>query len=104
MGGTNSKGGAYLKGRLFRLSIFSLKMTLSLFLFKTKLQPKNSKTLLIENYFLRTRNVLKTFSSKWGERLFEGGHLLQPLNLKRGANLKWGAYLKLAANLSIYGD
>ena len=32
-------------GRLFRLSIFSLKMTLSLFLFKTELQHKNSKTL-----------------------------------------------------------
>ena len=28
------EGGAYLKGRLFRLSIFSLKMTLSLFLFR----------------------------------------------------------------------
>ena len=41
-------------GRLFRLSIFSLKITLSLFLFKTKLQHKNSKT-FIENYFLQTR-------------------------------------------------
>ena len=49
-GGTNSKGGgAYLKGggALFRLSIFSPKMTLSLLLFKTKLQHKNSKTLML---------------------------------------------------------
>lgn len=39
-GGANSKG-----GHLFRLSIFGLKMTPSLFLFETKLQHKISKTL-----------------------------------------------------------
>ena len=50
-GGANSKeapirrGRLFEGGRLFRLSIFSLKMTLSLFLFKTKLHHKNSKTL-----------------------------------------------------------
>ena len=38
-----------------------------------------------------------------GGRLFEGGRLLQILNLRRGANSKRGAYLKLGANSSIYG-
>ena len=37
-----------------------------------------------------------------GGRLFEGGHLVQILSLRRGANSKWSAYLKLGANLSIY--
>ena len=37
-------------------------------------------------------------------RLFEGGRLLQILNLRRGANSKRGAYLKLGANSSIYGS
>ena len=37
-------------------------------------------------------------------RLFEGGRLLQILNLSRSANSKRGAYLKLGANSSIYGS
>ena len=44
------------------------------------------------------------FLGGWeGRRLFEGGRLLQILNLRRGANSKQGAYLKLGANSSIYG-
>ena len=38
-----------------------------------------------------------------GGRLFEGGHLLQILSLRRGTNSKRGAYLKLGTNSSIYG-
>ena len=54
-------------------------MTISLFLFKTKLQHKKLKN-LIENYFLRTRNVLKTFHEDYqvvvevtGSRKLENG-------------------------------
>ena len=43
---SKARGGClFERGRLFHLSIFSLKMTLSLLLFKTKLQHKNAKTL-----------------------------------------------------------
>ena len=54
-------------------------MTISLFLFKTKLQHKKLKN-LVENYFLRTRNVLKTFYEDYqvvvevtGSRKLENG-------------------------------
>ena len=54
-------------------------MTISLFLFETKLQHKKLKN-LVENYFLRTRNVLKTFYEDYqvvvevtGSRKLENG-------------------------------
>ena len=81
-------------GRLFCLSIFSLKIILSLYLFKTKLRRKNLKN-LIDNYFLQTQGD--------EGHLFKGGRLLKILSLKRGASSKRGAYLKLGANSSIYG-
>ena len=61
------KGGANLKGGpLFRLSTFSLKMTLSLLLFKTKLQHKNSKTL--------EKATLCELEGMWGAYLKGGAY------------------------------
>ena len=64
-------------------------MTLSLFLFKTKLQHKNSKTLK-KTTFCELKGI-------------GGGCLLEILSPWRGTNSKWGAYLKLGANSSTYG-
>jgi len=56
---------------------------------------------LVHVYRTEYRNSF--FLEGLGGRLFEGGRLLQILNLRRGANSKRGTYLKLGANSSIYG-
>ena len=89
-------------------------MSLSLFLFKTKLQHKISITLekttflpfSIKEMRSKTRATLKglcLYIKEPYKPYIRLGRLLQILNLMRGANFKRGTYLKLGANSSIYG-